>query len=803
VASLLHLRQDMAPHHPQRFDELKREWHEARRRHPRIVASVLVAFVLVASVSLVGGTWFFVGLREGLPDLDALRRIGEMDQATAVFDDTDQLAFTIFKEQRIEVPLSQISPNLTRALIAIEDQRFNEHRGFDLVRIVSAAAVNLRHGRKAQGGSTITQQLARQSFLTPNKSYRRKVQELILAARIERIYSKEEILELYLNKVYFGDGLYGAEAASRGYFGKHASEVSVPEAALLAGLVKSPSSYAPTVSLDRAVARRNVVLQAMFENRAIDRAQWQTARAAKPALRDTLRADDPRGQYFKEQVRLELVERFGWQRVYQGGLRVFSTINMPMQLTAESVVAAQIQVIEEKRKGWLARRAAARAKGGKVAPPEPNDVLQAALIALDPVTGHVRAMVGGRRFDDSHFNRAVQAHRQPGSAFKPFVYATALEAGFTPATMIEHLDAPIQTLQGAWTPEDEHLDSDSISLRAALRSSSNRAAVQLLQQVGIGRTVQYAKTMGVGDVPSVPSLALGSGEVTLQSMTAAYAAFANHGLVPKPMLIRRVEDTDGRLLYAAQEYSTRAITDITAFLMSSMLADVINAGTGNRARAIGFKLPAAGKTGTTNDFNDAWFVGYTPKLVTGVWVGFDQPRTILPNGFAGDVAVPMWANFMKVATKDDKPEWFKAPAGVTTATVCRLSGKLATEGCEDVEVVSRDGLLIRRSMVYNEYFDRGTEPTSFCELHPTRGILGKLATVFTGEEKPLPPRIEQTGIPPVAVATSGEVPAPPPEQIEMPPEPPKKKRGFWGRLFGRGGDGERKERKDAVPPKKP
>jgi penicillin-binding protein 1A len=799
----------MAPHVPRHLDELKREWHEARRRHPHIVVGVVTAFVLVASLSLVGGVWFLSGLREGLPDLDALRRIGEMDQATAVFDDSDQLAFTIFKEQRIEVPLSAISPNLTRALIAIEDQRFNEHRGFDLVRIASAAAVNVRHGRKAQGGSTITQQLARQSFLTPNKSYRRKLQELILAARIERMYSKPEILELYLNKVYFGDGLYGVEAAARGYFGKHASELTVPEAALLAGLVKSPSSYAPTVSLERAVARRNVVLQAMLETGAINRNEWQAARTAKPALHDTLRADDPHGQYFKEQVRLELVERFGWQRVYQGGLRVFSTINMPMQLAAEEGVAAQTQAIEEKRKAWIARRAvaranAARANAAAAAPaPEANDVLQAALIALDPVTGHVRAMVGGRRFDDSHFNRAVQAHRQPGSAFKPFVYATALEAGFTPATMIEHLDAPIQTLQGAWTPEDEHLDAPSISLRTALRTSSNRAAVRLLQQVGIARTVQYAKMMGVGDVPSVPSLALGSGEVTLQSMTAAYAAFANHGLVPKPMLIRRVEDTDGRLLYAAQEYSSRAITDITAFLMSTMLADVINAGTGNRARQAGFKLPAAGKTGTTNDFNDAWFVGYTPKLVTGVWVGFDQPRTILPNGFAGDVAVPLWANFMKVATRDDKPEWFKAPPGVTTATVCRLSGKLATEGCEDVEVVSRDGQLIRKSMVYGEYFDRGTEPTTYCDLHPTRGIMGKLANVFRGEEKPLPPRIEETGVPPVAVATTGAAPtAEPVVHVDMPPDPPKKKRGFWGRLFGRGGDDERKENKETVPKKK-
>src|SRR6185436_2416924 len=294
--------------------------------------SVAGAFALTAILSLVGGVWFLTGLREGLPDLDALRRIGEMDQATAVFDDGDRLAFTVFKEQRIEVPLAEVSPNVTAALIAIEDQRFNEHRGFDLVRIASAAFANVRHGRKAQGGSTITQQLARQSFLTPNKDYRRKVQELILAARIERIYTKQQILELYLNKVYFGDGLYGVEAASRGYFGKHASELTVAEAALLAGLVKSPSSYAPTVNPERAITRRNVVLQTMLEAGHVDQAGYKAAHAKRVALNDTLREPEAFGQYFKEQVRRELIERFGWQVVYQGGLRVYTTLDVSMQV---------------------------------------------------------------------------------------------------------------------------------------------------------------------------------------------------------------------------------------------------------------------------------------------------------------------------------------------------------------------------------------------------------------------------------------------------------------------------------------
>jgi 1A family penicillin-binding protein len=784
-----------------RSDELKQHWRRAREQHPRLALSVVVAFAVVLFCSVGAVTAFAISLRSGLPNIEAIRRIGEMDQATAVFDSTDTVAFTIYKEQRIDVPLTEVSPNLVKALIAIEDQRFYDHDGFDLIRIGSSALANIRRGRAAQGGSTITQQLARQSFLTPNKTYRRKLQELILAARIEQMYSKPQILELYLNKVYFGDGLYGIEAASRGFFGKHAAQLSVSEAALLAGLVKSPSSYAPTVSMERAIARRNLVLQVMRDTGAVDQTTWQSARAEKANLRDTLRSEEPHGQYFKEQVRQELVERFGWETVYQGGLRVYSTIDMKMQQQAETAVADGLKSLDERRKAIAARRKT---------PEEPESgPLQAALVAMDPKTGHVRAMIGGRNFDESHFNRAMQARRQPGSAFKPFVYAAALEAGFTPATMIQNLNAPIATVEGDWTPEDEHSEADSMSLRTGLRTSSNRAAVQLLQQVGIPKTVKYAKTLGVGDVPSVPSLALGSGEVTLQSLTAAYGAFANHGEVPRPMLIRRVEDRDGNLLYTGQEESTQAITDVTAYLMSSMMADVINAGTAARARSLGFTLPAAGKTGTTNDYHDAWFVGFTPTLLTGVWVGFDQPRTIMPNGFAADVAVPVWANFMKAATKGNKPTWLTPPSGVDTAEVCRLSGKLASEGCNHVDVVDAQGRLEQRSMIYTEYFARGTEPTAYCDLHPTKGILGAIASVFNGSDKPVPPRVEDTGLP--APAAEGGVVAATAEgeAAEAPAvvaEAPKKKRGFWGRIFGSkggddkeqgNGDGRDKDRKKA------
>ncbi|MGE3401209.1 MAG: penicillin-binding protein 1A [Vicinamibacterales bacterium] len=719
--------------------------------------------------------WFLRDVATGLPDRQAIQAMGAMSQATTLVDSKGRHAFTIFKEQRIEVPLERVSPHLIRAIVAVEDQRFYDHGGVDVVRVAGAAWNNLLERRAAQGGSTITQQLARQSFLSSDKTFRRKFKEVVLAARIEREFTKEQILELYLNKVYFGDGLYGVEAASLGYFGKHAADVSLVEAATLAGLVKSPSSYAPTVSPERALARRNVVLQAMRGSGAIDRDAYADASKAPLELTDALRREEAFGQYFKEEVRQQLVDRFGWERVYQGGLKVYTTLDLDMQKAAEAEVMRGLEQIETRQARLRGRRAAAD--------PEP---LQAALVALDPETGAVRAMVGGRDFGQSHFNRATQAKRQPGSAFKPFVYAAALEQGFSPATLISGLDTPIMTLQGAWVPEDEHVDGGAITMRTALRASSNRAAVQMLQQVGIDDTVRYAEKLGIGDVPRVPSLALGSGEVTLLSMTSAYAAFANEGMVREPHVIERVEGADGETLYTAAVHEHRAVSEATAFLMTSMMADVINAGTAWQARQLGFTLPAAGKTGTTNDYHDGWFVGFTPTLVTGVWVGYDRPRTIMRGGYAAELAVPMWSRFMATATRGDEPEWFSPPSTVTAVKVCRLSGKLPADGCDHAEVVSSDGTRQVRSQVYTEYFVRGTEPIDTCPLHGGQGFWRSL--LAAGGSAPAATPVAVAASPatvpePVApaVATAGEQDAPPAAEAEKP-----KKRGFWSRLFGRG-----------------
>jgi penicillin-binding protein 1A len=526
------------------------------------------------------------------------------------------------------------------------------------------------------------------------------------------------------------------------------------------------------VSPERARARRNLVLQAMHGAGEIDRATFQAAMNAPITLEDTLRREEAFGQYFKEEVRKQLVQQFGWERVYEGGLRVYTTLDLDVQKAAEAEVTRAIAEIEQRQ----ARRG--RRTGG--------DPLQAALVALEPHTGEVRAMVGGRDFAQSRFNRATQAKRQPGSAFKPFVYAAALERGFTPATLITGLNEPVMTLQGAWVPEDGHVQGDSITMRAALRTSSNRAAVRMLEDVGISTAVRYAERMGVGSVPSVPSLALGSGEVTLLSMTAAFGVFANHGMLSPPVLITRVETQDGEVLYRASSKPQRALSEATAFLMTTMLADVVNAGTAWQARRVGFTLPAAGKTGTTNDYHDAWFVGYTPSLVAGVWVGHDQPRTIIGNGYAGDLAVPLWGRFMKTATEGDEPRWFKAPGTVSSTNICRLSGKLATDACRYEPVVAEDGTVSSRPMVYTEYFVRGTEPIDYCPYHGFNAVLpGTVATSGDAVPPPASPAAAPSATPGAVAAASGEPPSGTPAASAQPEQ---RRRGFWGRLFGRGRD---------------
>jgi penicillin-binding protein 1A len=731
----------------------------------------------------------------GTPSPTEIRGLAQMPLATTVFDREDKPAFTVFEERRYDIPLTRVSKDMVNAALAIEDQRFYDHRGIDLWRIGGAALANLRSVEWAQGGSTITQQLARLSFLTPEKSLRRKAKEVFLALRIEGQFTKDQILELYLNKVYFGAGLYGVEAAARGYFGKPASELGPAEAALLAGLIQAPSAYAPTNHLDRAVARRAVVLAQMAEAGFLHPATAATLAGSPVELVDGF-GHERLGAYFKQAVTRELVDRFGWDLVSKGGLRVYTTFDPAAQAAAEAALARGLDATEKRAAFRHPKRGDAAAAGTEGAP----EYLQGALVALDPATGDVRALVGGRDYAESQFDRVSQARRQPGSAFKPFVYAAALEMGYTPATLITGLDDPMDTPEGAWVPEDGHSDATAMTVRTALRTSSNRAAVQVLRAVGIPRAVSYSEQLGI-QAPPVPSLVLGSGDVTLLAMTAAYGAFANGGWLRSPVLIRRVEDADGAVLMTSEPESHRVVSEETAFLMAQLLADVIDRGTGYTARQSGFRLPAAGKTGTTNDYKDAWFVGFTSDLVAGVWIGFDQPRPIITNGYASQLAAPIWGRFMRDVTSGGT-RWLERPDDVVAVEICRESGLLPGAGCSRVARVTEDGDISWGSAIGVEYFHRGTVPADRCPFHVSTSFLGSIRAAAEG--RPDAPSL--TAVTSGSVIGSGatitalSTPARPSDEDQgdkAGKADGEKKKGFWSRFFGvfKGGDGDKDDKK--------
>jgi penicillin-binding protein 1A len=438
------------------------------------------------------------------------------------------------------------------------------------------------------------------------------------------------------------------------------------------------------------------------------------------------RGDAGVGLYFEEEVRRQLFDLFGPERVLRGGLRVYSTYDPELQRAAERAIAGRVAQV---------------AKGRRAA----RD-LQGALVAMDPRTGDVLALVGGRDYRASSFNRATQARRQAGSAFKPIVYAAALERGYAPGTLLRDLDVPIATEDEAWLPGGEH-ELPEYTLRRALKTSSNRAAAQLLQAIGLGTATHLARRLGiVSELPMVPSLALGTGEVTLLELTAAYSAFANRGMASAPRLITRVEDATGTVIWQAPERHVRGVSSTTAYLMSSMLADVVSSGTGATARAHGFRLPAAGKTGTTDDYADAWFIGYTPSLLTGVWFGLDRPAPIMREGYASVVAVPGWAQFMRDATKGARPEWYERPRDVETVAICPRSGARATNACRDAAVMAARAIPAGMSAlhtiaavpdaigrpplteVYEDLFPAGAVPSDACRLHDSLAHTADLPT---------------------------------------------------------------------------
>ncbi|HYB94077.1 MAG TPA: PBP1A family penicillin-binding protein [Vicinamibacterales bacterium] len=660
--------------------------HPPQHLRQATITTLLVAASIVMSVVLFQ-IWL---IKQDVDRISARLKLDVGPQTTLLYDSKNRVISALYKEHRLPVPLEQVSEALIQAVIAAEDQRFFEHNGVDLRRVTGAAIANLRRGRIAQGASTITQQYVRNAFLDRSRTWSRKLREAWLSHRLEDKFGKKAILQAYLNHVYLGDGYYGVEAASLGYFGKPAAHVTPVEAATIAALINRPSGWMLRKNPAKIRDRRDWVLRRMYQEGKLDADAFGQAIATPVALtlapEHARASNDPvsfnTGPYFASLVHEMLFEQFGVDRALTGGLRVYTTLDADVQRFAEDSVRTRLAELEKR---------AAKAGGQR----QGAQRLQAALVAIENSTGYVRALVGGRDFAESPFNRATDAMRQPGSAFKPFVFAAALEAGMSPGSTIDGLDAYIASSQGAYLPGGEH-EVESTTLRRALVQSSNRAAVHLLQRVGLGATIDLANRVGLESQPAVPSLALGTGEVSLLNLTSAYTAFANNGVLQPPVFILRVEDPDGRVIYRGESVGRRVLSESTAYLMATMLADVVDHGTAYGARRDGFRLPAAGKTGSTDDHADAWFVGFTSRLAAGVWVGYDQPQQIMRRGFASVVAVPAWSGFMKAATHGNKVEWLERPAGVSHIRRCRASGDLANEYCELTGEVDNDYVSIGR-----------------------------------------------------------------------------------------------------------
>ena len=602
-------------------------------------------------------------------------------------------------EQRRDVPLESIAQELQQAVIAIEDHRFSQHFGIDPLGLARAMFRNATEGAWVEGGSTITQQLARTLFLSNRRTWGRKIQEAALALMLETQLSKRQILEFYLNRVYLGGDVYGVEPMAQRLFGKPAKSVSLPEAALMAGIIQAPSALSPWSHRDAAVRRSHVVLARMREIGFIERAAEQRARTASIRVRPYAAVASNAG-YAKEYLRQEFRNRFGGD--HPPDWRVQTTFIPAVQEAAERAVEHGLRRL--------------RIAG-----------LQAALVAMDPTTGGVIAMVGGRDFRTAPYNRARRSRRQPGSAFKPFVFASALERGFTPVSTLSGLSRMQPMGPEEWAPRNASGDMpDEMTLREAIVESNNRAAVALQQRVGSGHVIHLASSSGLSELPDVPSLALGTGLVTPLELTGAYAIFPNGGLAVEPRGITRVVDAVGQIVFDNASEFERVISPETAFQMVSLLMDVVDRGTGSGARSA-LRVPVGGKTGTTNDFKDAWFVGFSPAVVASVWVGFDQPQPIGRNGYGGRLAMPIWADFMRRAVPLLPGREFPTAPGLKTEILCRVSYLKPVDGCP----------------TYEEYFkEQDDTPSRLCPLHEgtirqrarrvVEGFLGKIGRAIGG-----------------------------------------------------------------------
>jgi penicillin-binding protein 1A len=728
-------------------------------------------FLVILPLALIcsGG---YVALTTEMPDISTLKNY-RPPVVTTVYADDDRKIAEFYEQRRFVVPLSRMPRRLIQAFVAAEDARFFDHEGVDLFGILRAAFKNLEAGEVVQGASTITQQVARSFFLSAERSYRRKLEEAVLAYRIDRNFTKEEILFLYLNQIYLGYGAYGVAAAADSYFGKALADLTLAETATLAGLPPAPSTYSPAHYPERAKKRRWYVLRRMLSEGYITEYEANRADVAPVAVRPRKNWYLDKAPYYAEHVRRYVEERYGADALYRQGLQIYTAVDLDLQEAARAAVDKGLRsldkrqgfrgplttLIPEERKDFLTRLGNTHPAGfpapgmivrgmvlgkagggtgyrvtlgpveGELSPREmrwsrtrlsPGDVVlvkllrdadntggwelaleqtpvvEGALVCVETQTGAVKAMVGGRDFTRSQFNRAVQSHRQPGSSFKPIIYAAALDKQYTPLTVLS--DTPFFYNDGhtAWAPVNyDHRFLGPIRLRKAISKSRNIPVIRVLKDIGVDYAVDYAHRLGITS-PLDPnlSLALGASGVSLMEMLTAYSVFANGGKLLQPRFITRIIGRDGRELDPPGGEPRQAIDASTAYIMTSLLESVVQEGTGRRVRAL--DRPVAGKTGTTNDFRDAWFMGYTPHLVAGTWVGFDQEQPLGRAETGSRAAIPIWLDFMAGAVADHPPTPFSAPESVVFAEIDRHTGLRA----------SADG-----PHTFTECFKPGTVPT--------------------------------------------------------------------------------------------
>ena len=674
---------------------------------------ILVAGVVI--LGLVAGFKTYQIYQSELPSFEQLHNI-EASLKTKVYDRNGLLLKEFYSENRVLTPYREFPPHLIEMAMAVEDREFFDHWGINVKRVFIVAASNLLKWKLAAGASTISQQLSRMLFFSQRRTFERKVKEALTTIKLERTYSKQEILEMYLNHYYFSRGAYGVASAGRIFFNKTVPELNLNDCAIIIGLFKGPNINSPLNDPDKCLRARNRVLYTYFKQGGLNRQRYDSLR------NEPLDISPPTekvgiGPYFTETIRQRLLAKYGEQALYSGGLSVYTSLDATLQGYAETAVATKVDSLRariERNFGPTNRhytefmRDTVDEYGDSI---RVYKKVQGAFIAIDNANGDVLAMVGGRDFSESKWNRSYQGTLQPGSAFKPFIYTACIDNGFKTTDIID--DNPIVLdIPGSkqWRPHNyDGKFKGPITIRDGMRMSRNLVAVRLILKISPQEAIFYAKKMGITTpLRPVPSLAIGTSEVRLIELVSAYSTFPNQGIHIPYRMIHKVVDRYGQVL----EDNTAVVKEEvlsaqTAFIVTNMMETVVKQGTGIRSRWMGFTRPAGGKTGTTDNFCDNWFVGYTPQITAGCWVGFDQ-KISLGRGQAGSVnGVPMWTNFMLPAHDSLPIEEFTEPEGISHADVCLESGELATNRCIEVRA---------------EIFISGTEPTSACHLHPSSGM---------------------------------------------------------------------------------